>query len=426
MRKRVKSPLLAMAAASFLLFPAAARAQNNSPDGGAIDSLSGAIRQRMSAVDKGGAGTPGTAAAAAAAPAGNLSVDAAPRVGGRDYPSVFQAWSPADPLKWKVDPRHDLAFIGQSGMGLVWDKSGAGFDGLSVAFTPASVAKGLAQRRALLGVNPHLVLLMEVRYRDARAEFLPPGSPMWMGADKNRPDVGYLLGDMQYYKLDYSRDDVQSLAAAKCAAAVRSGVFDGCMLDWWQDQPDQVKILQKIRQAAGERALIIVNANNREVPQSAPYINGIYMEVTHRDDDIAVVTKTLEWAEGAVREPRINCLELWLYKSRQELDRMRLTTTIGLVHSDGYVLFGDPDGLAAPEHQHDWYPFWNKSLGHPGRRVPRSDGALQREYDKGTVISNPGAAPVTVTFPESRLSAATGLRSQTHSVPALDGDLFLR
>jgi hypothetical protein len=151
------------------------------------------------------------------------------------------------------------------------------------------------------------------------------------------------------------------------------------------------------------------------------------MEITHKEDaDFAQLTRTLEWAEGAVRAPRINCFEMWLAKSRQELDRMRLATTIGLVHSDGYVLFGDPDGLASPEHMHDWYPFWNKNLGHPGLRVPRDDGAFQREYDKGTVVSNPSAAPVTVTFPEPRLSAATGLRSQTHKVPAADGDLFLR
>ena len=420
----MKTPLSAMVAAVILSLPAAALGQSNYPDGGAVDSLAGTIRQRLATVDKGGANSAATGSAAV--PSAAISVDAAPRVGGRDYPSVFQAWSPADPLKYKVDPRHDLAFTGQSGMGLVWDKSDVKFDGLAVSFTADSIAKGHALRRGLLGVNPHMVLLMEVRYRDAKADFLPPGSPQWKGADKNNPEAGYLLGDVQYYKLDYSRDDVQSLVAAKCAAAVRSGVFDGCMLDWWQDQPDQVKILQKIRQAAGEQALIIVNANNREVPQSAPYINGIYMEVTHRDDDIARVTQTLEWAEGAVREPRINCLELWLYNSRQELGRMRLTTTISLVHSEGYVLFGDPDGLRAPEHQHDWYPFWNKSLGHPGRRVPRSDGASQREYDKGTVVSNPGASPVTVTFPEARLSAATGLRSQTHAVPALDGDLFLR
>jgi hypothetical protein len=49
-----------MVAASILIFPAAARGQNNYPDGGAVDSLAGTIRQRLATVDKGGANSAAT------------------------------------------------------------------------------------------------------------------------------------------------------------------------------------------------------------------------------------------------------------------------------------------------------------------------------------------------------------------------------
>ena len=42
---------------------------------------------------------------------------------------------------------------------------------------------------------------------------------------------------------------------------------------------------------------------------------------------------------------------------------MRATTTLSLTLSDGYCLFADPDPLPTADHLHDWYPYWNKSLG---------------------------------------------------------------
>ena len=44
-------------------------------------------------------------------------------------------------------------------------------------------------------------------------------------------------------------------------------------------------------------------------------------------------------------------------------EHLRATTTLSLVRSDGYALFSDPNPLPTPDHLHDWYPFWDKSLG---------------------------------------------------------------
>jgi hypothetical protein len=51
------------------------------------------------------------------------------RIAGRDFPSVFQAWSRADNLKDEgplvTTARHDLVWHGVGSFGLVWDKSPA-------------------------------------------------------------------------------------------------------------------------------------------------------------------------------------------------------------------------------------------------------------------------------------------------------------
>lgn len=50
---------------------------------------------------------------------------------------------------------------------------------------------------------------------------------------------------------------------------------------------------------------------------------------------------------------------------RNDFALMRMVTTLSLVFSNGYTLFSDPNSLPTPDHAHDWYPFWDKSLGKP-------------------------------------------------------------
>jgi hypothetical protein len=95
------------------------------------------------------------------------------RIAERMYPSVFQAWNPADNLK--EDPivtaaRHDLIFSGAGFFGLQWNNS---CQGLATGFTPQSVRRAMLKQQDLLKLNPHLVLLMELRYRDAPRSYLP-------------------------------------------------------------------------------------------------------------------------------------------------------------------------------------------------------------------------------------------------------------
>ena len=100
---------------------------------------------------------------------------------------------------------------------------------------------------------------------------------------------------------------------------------------------------------------------------------------------------------------------------------------MALTLSNGYCLFSDPNPLPTPDHLHDWYPFWNKSLGMPvSEGTAAADGTMRREFDAGTVIYNPmGNRTVTVVFPQLRTSVATGRTAREHQLVSPDGDIYL-
>ena len=72
-------------------------------------------------------------------------------------------------------------------------------------------------------------------------------------------------------------------------------------------------------------------------------------------------------------------------------------------------------GIKTPDHLHDWYPYWDKTLGNPaGKCVVRDDSAYQREFANGTVIYNPlkNDKPVTVKFnTKPRVRRGSGQRT---------------
>ena len=154
------------------------------------------------------------------------------------------------------------------------------------------------------------------------------------------------------------------------------------------------------------------------------------MECTRSDSpaDWLRIASTLKWAEQKLRPPRVNCVETWYHNSRVDLHLMRATTTLVLTHSNGYCLFSDPNPLPSPDHRHNWYRFWDKTLGKPtgkGRQQP--DESFARQFQEGTVIYNPmGSETVTVTFSDLRVSRATGESAKTHTLNSADGDIYLK
>jgi len=354
---------------------------------------------------------------------------AAERVAGRDFPSVFQAWSPADNLRGEDElttaARHDLIWHAAEWYGLVWDQRPSG---LAEAFEPASIQAGLARRKALLALNPNIILIAEIRYRDASRRFLPADHPWWRRDSKGELVKGWDEGG--YIQLDFDNPQFREHVARQAKAAVESGVVDGVLLDWWTENDSRVELVKLVREAVGDEHLILVNANDRATPRTAPYINGYFMECyrSKTPADWQRIAATLQWAEKNLRSPRVNCLETWYHNSRDDLDLMRATTALSLTCSDGYCLFSDPNPLPTGDHRHNWYPFWDAKLGKPAAAgVTRSDGTIRRDFENGTAIYNPmGNGTVTITFDQPRISAASGESSKSHTLKSPDGDIYLK
>lgn len=360
----------------------------------------------------------------------------------RDYPSIFQAWNNSITavdyptfISWMNEmSRHDLAWTGPTSCGLQWDTSSVGTSTfLATNFTTSSISTGQFVRKYLLSKNPNFVYLAEVRYRDALDGSLPSNSTYWLRDGNGNRIFSWGEGGNTFYRLDITNSQLRSIISTQARSIMMTGVFDGIMLDWWDEteySSSRLDLLKRIRTNIGKDSLIIVNANDRTIPNSAPYVNGSFMECynspTATASNWATYATTLQWLESNLRQPRVNCLETWYATSRNDLNRMRATTTLGLTMSDGYTLFADPNTLPTPDHLHDWYSFYDTNLGKPiSPGSLQSNGSWSREFTNGTVVYNPmGNSTVNITFSQQRRSAANGTISTTHSVPALDGDIF--
>ena len=372
----------------------------------------------------------------------------ATRIAGRDFPSVFQAWQPLDNLRdanggttpaSSREPalitaaRHDLYWSGWQQLGLKL-ADGQTSPLLSPTFSAESIQVARKNRAAMLAANPHMLILAEVHYKTAPPAYLPPDSPLW---NRNTNVGNRNLKRWGNQRMDVANPELQNRVAALCAALVRTGVYDGCLLDLWRDDDatarDSVSLIRRLRSAVGENAILIGNVNGRQPTLTASYLNGMYMEGfgAHYFPDWRMAAANLSWGESHLHAPAITALEGWWQTSgRGDLALMRQVTTLSLTFSNGYVLFADPNG--PPDHKHDWYPFWDKSLGKPTGPLANLDrpdlhGAYTRQYEKGDVVFNPPSNhAVIVTFQTPMRSSTSGQTGRAFTVAEGDGDLFLK
>lgn len=380
------------------------------------------------------------------------------RIESRNYPSAFMAWYNIDmPYKFPVTTeeeriaacaKHDLMWeepLSQLGegvdlvLGLVWDHQ---HHGLANSFTKESLEHAQHNKKKLLELNPNMICLFEVRWRDAPSSFLPDNSKWWMRDTKGNIIKGWLGGWEPFYMLDYKNEDFLNNIARQAKIAMESGVYDGIMLDW----SGNLEVIKHIRKAIGNDKLIIVNIHDdiADAKEYQNYINGSFMELNPIDslsmpvEELVLngkedlngrkwenIETALLYFEENFQKPMINCLEVW--GNRKDLSRMRATTTLGLTHSNGYVLYADPNPLKTPDHYHNWYDFWDVKLGKPlGKGVKQPDKSWKREFEGGTVIYNSyNNLPVTVVFEKEMKRISDGSTGNSFVINRRDGDIFV-
>lgn len=331
--------------------------------------------------------------------------------------------------------------------GLEWDTTGVWYEGLTDKFTPASISKALLVRDSIRALNPNIFLIGEIRVYDADTNYLPKNHIYWVkegGQPKRNP------GWPAYYLLNIQDQAWQQAVGRKCKALIETEVVDGCKLDWATN--NQEAMFKEIRKTVGDSVVLIGNINHNigSIEKILPLLNGGYMECVWWGDMLNKTTghltywnrvkETIKAAEANMREPKILGTEIWSHPDssvdlvnrtipESQLNMLRAGTALHYALSNGYVsYFPQPffKVLGLPEHVHVYHPFLNASLGTPGAKS--EDGKiLKREWSNGTVVYNPpDGANYTITFSEMRRSQKTGVVALTHTVPAYDGDIFLK
>ena len=396
----------------------------------------------------------------------------------RRFPSIFQAWSgilnrPALSHEARL-AHHDLFWSPE--FGLQFQRTEQGFQ------IVGNLSEARQQRDALLEGNPNMIVMLEMRIRDA-----DPFSPFYRAAyGESFPWIRDAAGDKipssdEYTALrfiDFTHSDAQDIIIQQALAVKKCGFYDGIFFSGWSEnaqvlngyrtyeaeQEARLAILRRIRAEVGEDFLIIVNASGGKPVQAAPYINGIFF---HREGDqisgynheaLIHIESNLSWAEANLCAPQVNCLEGWgvgteVPDSPTNLRLMRVFTAMGLTQSDGYVLYTtgigrrlhahdwklfeishktEHDRGIAHNHDHDhyWYDFWDAdlgaSIGEKGQRYQNREGVFIREFSNGWAVYNRSGQAQHIRLPETTTAMASGITARSHTIPDLDGEIFLK
>ena len=384
------------------------------------------------------------------------------RIQNRTFPSIFAAWggigwSPVINLPSLSDIEHitlhdlyfsTLMFTGE----LVETNSGIKVVG--------NLEAARQEREAFLRLNPNMLFLVELRMRDAFTDkYYHEDYPYWLRNEASERVEAW----PGTFLLDFTDPGQQDIIVQQALAVAQCGLYDGIILDWWSEdsvvladgsnaawgtdetsgyrgykaeQEARDNILQGIRSQVRNDFLILVNGNRTKMPRTGWAINGTFMETGRDHDDgytydgLAEIESTLLWAEENLREPHINCLEGWGIPtespdSPRNLRWMRVFTTMSLTHSDGYVLYND--GI---QHQHYWYDFWDADLGKPvgekAQLYENREGLFIREFTNGWAVYNRSGGAQEIRLSERATGVESGLQDTVHSVPDLDGEIYLK
>ena len=381
----------------------------------------------------------------------------------RTFPSVFQAVSPiwfeGLPLLDHYTDAESVPFPDLLLAGLIhyedlhFEKSTLGADLILKENAPQEL------HAYYHGRNPNFVSLYwwEFILWKPDGALFPDESKYWM-TDRagNRVNL-----DNQSY-LNITDPEVQEILIKQGVAIASCGLFDGVIIDNFGGGPGRIvsiddrdslkasseeieaaviQIFSEIRARVPDDFIIIVNAGANKMESLSELINGAFMEFVREPgryynyEELLRLENTLQWNETNLRYPQVNGLEGFGIgaehpNSPNNQKWMRVFTTLGLTHSDAYVVYNRGE----EDHEHIWYDFWDADLGRPiggtetkGQLYDNRDGVFIREFTNGWAVYNRSGKEQQIEFSEAVSGVASGVEDQrSHTLPDLDGEIYLK
>ena len=394
-----------------------------------------------------------------------------PRLTNRTFPSIFAKWSNiGEPPIYTNRPNisgaqnlalHDLRFSVKV--------FGLRFIERNNEFTVSGdLDDAIRQRDQLLALNPNMIHLVDVGMRAAPLSFFPEDWPGWI-RDENGNIFRKVEDDGTLDTaglLDFTLPIVQDLVVNQAIAVSKCGLYDGIFFDYWAEDSVVLRgwdgkqnlkfrtleeelqardiIVKRIRANTRPNFLIMGNTNDGTIPRTAPYINGGFMETVlpylqvgvEQEASLNRVKNALKWMDTNLREPQINALEGSAIPSQppdspDNLRWVRVITTLSLTNSDGYITFIVRHSSGGLWSDGVWYDFWDADLGRPvGEKsqlyAPDISGLYIREFTNGWAVYNHSGSEQNIRLPELATGVASGLEGTTHTLPDVDGEIYLR
>ena len=380
----------------------------------------------------------------------------------RSFPSVFKAWDSliiAGLPKHSGIDYHDLAF--SMSFGLNWQTIlSKSTHGLATR-VGGNLEAAQDKRDRLLALNPNIVTLVTIAINGSgELSKYPPNSDFWLKDDKGQIVYSEILNGPM---INFMNPELQDIIIERIVGIAKCGLYDGVMFDgfaWnatgfvgrdlFPHTDEEIiaattHILREARNRVREDFLILINAGRSKPTAYAEYIDGSFMELgrdhsegyTYRE--LIEIEDILLWNELNLRSPQINCLEgegIGTEPPHSPENRrwMRLFTTMGLTHSDGYVLYNTGKRFhGGPDHEHIWYGFWDANLGKPvggtetkGQLYDNHDGVFIREYTNGWAVYNRSGKEQQIQLPEMAIGVSSGVKRPSHTLADLDGEIYLK
>ena len=209
-----------------------------------------------------------------------------PRLENRTFPSVFAAWGG---IGWSpvLNQPHlsDLEQMSQHDLYFCCLMFGQHFFNTGVSWEVRGDLGGTEQLRDdYIALNPNMIFLAGIEFRAALLSEYPENWPYWLrDAQGNIVDAGQSGGF-----IDFTQPGFQDRMVAQAVAISKCGLYDGVMIDWWNDKGPllvtynphkeyrghevemqaKINILERIRAETRSDFLIIGNVNRDKLPRT--------------------------------------------------------------------------------------------------------------------------------------------------------------